>query len=184
VVDFRIGRCTPLLLSLLFTGAAMAETNWTSSAITPLPRPIYSVLGAAPACSGEVRIAAEVERVFDAFGRIGISAETLNRTSRTVGDALNLLGFSTVRQDYAVCADVCALVPLDATRITHVVAYVDNGPGTPFRTVPFGLWSDYVHWEGSIDTTHTDANGRYACARVRHWMTVERRVFLVVGYER
>lgn len=173
-----------LVVGLWLAGAAMAQTGWSTSAVATLPRPAYSVYGPTPGCSGQVLVDGSVRRALDAFGRGGLEPDAPSRASRAIGEALNLFGLDAVLQDHATCAEVCARVPLDATRIVHLVAYVDDGPGKPFRAVPINRWSDYVHWEPDVDTTRVDEDGRLVCARVRHWLDVDRRVFMVVGYER
>ncbi len=172
------------MIVLALGGGALSQSGWSTSSVVSLQSPAYSVYGATPPCRGTVLVDETVRGAFDAIGRGGLEAGEPSRASRAVGDVLNVFGLDAVLQDYATCAEVCARVPLDATRITSLVAYVDEGPGTPFRTVPFGRWSDYVHWEPDVDTARVDENGRLVCTRVRHWLDVDRQVFLVVGYER
>lgn len=183
MVEFQV-RLATFLIGLVLTGVAMADTGWATSAVVALPRPAYSVYGPTPGCNGQVLVDGTLRRVLDGIGRRGLEPGAPSRASRAVGDALNLFGLDAVLQDHATCAEVCARVPLDATRIVHLIAYVDDGPGKPFRTVPINRWADYVHWEPDVDTTRIDEDARHVCTRVRHWLDVDRRVFLVVGYER
>jgi hypothetical protein len=176
-------RLALLALGLWLAGTATAETGWSTSAVVSLSSPAYSVSGPTPPCSGRVLVDATVRQALDRFWRGGLEADAPSRASRAVGDALNLFGLDAVLQDHATCAEVCARVPLDATRITSLIAYVDDGPGTPFRTVPFGRWSDYVHWESDVDTTRLGESDRLVCTRVRHWVDFDRRVFMIVRYE-
>lgn len=184
MVDGRGHRLTQLVLGLWLAGTTLAQSGWSTSTVVSLPSPAYSVYGPTPPCEGRVLVDETVRGVLDAFGRGGLEPDAPSRASRAMGDALNLFGLDAVLQDHAICAEVCALIPLDATRVTHLIAYVDDGPGKPFRTVPFGRWSDYVHWEPDVDTRRVDESGRLVCARVRHWLDVDRRAFMVVGYER
>jgi hypothetical protein len=184
VADRRRRWLAPLVLGLWLAGVAMAESGWSTSAVVSLSSPAYSVSGPTPPCSGRVLVDATVRQALDRFGRGGLEPDAPSRASRFVGDTLNLFGLDAVLQDHATCAEVCARVPLEATRITSLIAYVDDGPGKPFRTVPFGRWSDYVHWESDVDTTRVDEGGRLVCTRVRHWLDIERRAFMVVGFER
>ena len=173
------------LVALGLPFAAHAETGWATSPVVALASPGYSVYGPRPGCGGAVLVDGAVRRVLDGIGRRGTEPDAPSRASRAVGDVLNLFGLDAVLQDHAVCADVCALVPRDARRVLGVVAYVDDGPGTPFRASPFDLWGEYVYWEPELDTTRVGDDGRSVCARVRHYLHgVERRAFLVVQYER
>ncbi len=175
---------TRVVLGICLAGSAMAQSGWSTSDVVSLARPAYSVYGPTPPCSGRVLVDESVRGLFDALGRAGVDPDAPSRASRAVGDALNLFGLDAVLQDYATCADVCARIPVAATRVTHLIAYIDDGAGMPFRTVPFDSWIDYVHWEPGVDTTRVDDGGRLVCVRVRHWLDIERRVFMVVGYER
>lgn len=172
-------------LAWLVAGRGAAETGWATSPVIVLPSPAYSILGGTPGCAGQVVVDGAVRRVLDAIGPRGPEPDGPSRASRAVGDILNLVGLRTVFQDHATCADVCALVPLDATRVLTALAYGDEGTGSPFRVQPFDRWGDYVYWEPVLDTARTDDVGRYVCARVRNYLHgVERRVFLVIQYER
>ena len=184
MVDRRRRRLAPIVLGLWLAGPSLAETGWSTSAVVSLPSPAYSVYGPTPGCSGRVLVDGTVRSALDAFGRGGLEPDAPSRASRVVGDALNLLGLDAVLQDHAICAEVCARIPLDATRVTSLIGYIDDGPGKAFRAVPFGRWSDYIHWESDVDTTRVDESGRLVCTRVRHWLDVDRRAFMVVGYER
>jgi hypothetical protein len=176
---------TLALVALLASGSARAETFWATSPVVSLPAPRYSVYGPTPGCEGQVLVDSAIRR---SLGRVGIPSvdpETNEpfRLARTIGEALNVVGMGTLLQTNAVCAEVCALLPLDASRVVSVIGYVTSVGTDAFVPQPFGHTGDFVRWMSGLDTTRRTADGRLACAEVRSW-SGERKVFLVVGYER
>ncbi|CAN5829311.1 hypothetical protein BH23DEI1_BH23DEI1_23830 [soil metagenome] len=176
-----------LLLSLgLLAATARAESGWATSPIVTIPSPDYSVYGPQPDCEGAVLVGHGIQRTLGPFGTVSDADGLVTHSplARTVGDVLNRVGMGTVLQSNAVCAEICAVVPHDATRITSLVGYVADADLVGFRPVVFGRRDEYFYWEPEVDTTRLTDEGRLVCTRVRNWLQFERRAFLVVGYER
>lgn len=172
------------LIASLTIGTAAAQVGWSVSPTLVIPGVRFSVLGGTPGCSGGTEVAAEVRRAVEGFGMRDPEAGTEpSRLSRTIGRFLNGLGLETMNQDFAECADVCATVPMTATRVTSLIGYVTLVGTDSFNTIPFNRFSDFVHWEPEVDTTRVTEGGRLVCATVRNWAQDPRSVFLVVGYE-
>lgn len=171
-------------LAVLTLGAAYGQSGWAVSPYFSVPGVEYSVLGAQPGCSGRAVVAREVRRAVEGFGlRAPEEGSEPTRLSRTVAGLLNDLGFETMNQDFAECAEVCAEIPLTATRVTSLVGYVTVVGGSAFVPVPFDRYTDLFHWQPDVDTTRLTADARLVCATVRNWGPSDRVVFLVVGYD-
>src|SRR5690606_16040500 len=178
----RVATCC--VVSALSFGTALGQNGWAVSPTVVVPGARYSVLGAYPACSGGIKVADEVRRAFEGFGlRSPEDGTEPSRLSRTVGRLLDGLGLETMNQDFAECAEVCATIPLAATRVTSLLGYVTVVDGDRFEPTPFDRYQYYVHWEPEVDTTRLSGSGRLVCTTVRNWSRDERSVFLVVGYE-
>lgn len=172
------------LLATTALGTARAQAGWAVSPYFVVPAAKYSVLGAQPGCSGGAVVASEVRRAVEGFGlRTPDEASEPSWLSRAVGDLLNGLGFETMNQDHAECAEVCAAVPLAATSVTSLLGYVTVVGSDRFVPVPFDRFTDYFHWEPGLDTTRLTAYSRLVCVTVRNWGPSDRTAFLVVGYE-
>lgn len=179
-----LAACLAVGLAAVALGAARAQSGWAVSPYVAVPRVEYSVLGAQPGCGGRAVVAIEVRRAVEGFGlRTPDASSEPSRLARAVGDLLNTLGFETMNQDYAECAEVCAAIPLTATRVTSLLGYVTVVGGSAFVPVPFDRYTDLFHWEPEVDTTRVGADGRLVCVGVRNWGPSERTAFLVVGYE-
>jgi hypothetical protein len=186
MTDGNRGAVSVAALVLLCGALAHAQTSWVASPLTTLSRTQYSVYGPAPECVGQLLVDSAIRRTLGRFGLPAVDADTGDptRLARTIGDAMNVFGLDTVLQTHAECAEVCAVVPLDAVRVTAVIGYMANGVNGPFAPQPFGQARDLFLWEADIDTTRVTDTGRLVCARARNWLNVDRHVFLVVGYER
>lgn len=173
-----------MLVTSLTLGTAFAQVGWAVSPYFTVPGARYSVVGAEPACSGSAIVASEIRRAVEGFGfRAPDDGAGPTRLARAVGDLLNNLGFETMNQDYAECAEVCAEIPLTATRVTSLLGYVTLVDTELFWPVAFDRYTDYFHWEPDVDTTRLTADARLVCAVVRNWGPASRTGFLVVGYE-
>lgn len=172
------------LVASLVLGSALGQSGWVVSPTTVIPGARFSVLGGTPGCSGGTEVASEVRRAVEGFGvRSPEAGSEPSRLSLSIGRLLNGLGLDTMNQDFAECVEVCATVPLTATRVTSLLPYVTYVGNQNFISVPFDRFSFYVHWEPDVDTTSVTEAGRLVCATVRNWAQDSRRAFLVVGYE-
>lgn len=169
----------------LLSGLTFAETGWVSSALVTIPKTSYSVLGPQPECEGQVVVDGSIRRIVEGLGRRtpDPATEPPNWASRLIGNAANLFGLDAVLQTYANCADVCALIPLAATRVTDLVAYAADNPDGNFYQVPWGRYYNWLYWETEVDTTQVSDEGRLVCVRVRNGGPFDSRLMLVVGFE-
>lgn len=168
----------------LLGGLTFAETGWVSSPLVTVAKTDYSVLGPQPECEGQVVVDSSIRRIVEGFGRRTPDpvTEPPNWASRLIGNAANLLGLDAVLQTYANCTEVCALIPLAATRVTDLVAYTADDDGR-FYLSPWGRYSNWLYWDPQVDTTNVTAEGRLVCANVRNGGAFDRRLMLVVGFE-
>lgn len=173
-------------LVLALVGSGRSQSGWAVSPVLLLPPPAYSVLGVAPGCDGGILVDSAIRRLVEGGGRRTPDpvTEPPSWLSRAIAETLNLFGTNSVLQDHANCTEVCALVPLEATRITNLVGYVALGPKAGFTAVPFDRLEVFFGWDPDVDTTRWTEDGRRVCARARNWYGAEdTKVFLVVGYE-
>lgn len=169
----------------LLGGLTYGEIGWVASPVVEVSKTRYSVLGSSPECQGQVIVDDTIRRYLEGFGMRTPDplSEEASRASRFIGNALTALGVAAVHQNYAVCADVCALVPLAATRVTTLITYAADGANGRYYQVPFARHFNWLFWEPEVDTTMVTADGRLVCVRVRNGADFDRRLFLVVGYE-
>lgn len=172
------------LIACLTFGAARGQTGWAVSPFVTVPATRYSVQGAHPDCVGRTTVNVEVRRAVEGLGLRTPDRESPPAPlSRAVGNLLQLVGIEAVRQDYAECTEVCAVIPLSATRVTNLLSYVTDAWTQEFRAMPFDRYIYYFHWEPEVDTTRLTESGRLVCAQARNWYQADRTAILIVGYE-
>ncbi len=179
----RIRNLLALVVCVCLAGSAKGQAGWAVSPVVVIPRPQLSVLGALPGCSGRVIVSGDLQSFLGGLGgALGSPGELPDWTLRLIAGALNLIGYDAILQDYAICAEVCAVLPLSATRVTRLIGYVSNVSSRGYAVVPIGHATAYFRWDSEIDTTRFGDDGRLLCVRARNW-SGDVRAFLVVGYE-
>jgi hypothetical protein len=182
-----VRRVVASLSALLLAATSLAVDGWSTSPTIVLPRTRYPVYGTPPPCAGVLLVD---ESVGGALARVGVRPVDATSGQPTpvalaIGRVMNTLGMGMMRQDHGTCAEVCAVVPLDATRVTALVGYASRGLRGPFHAEPFGHAGHYFMFDADVDTSRVTERGRLVCAHARNWdEDDDRRVFLVVGYER
>jgi hypothetical protein len=182
-----VRRVLASLLALLLVATSYAVDGWSTSSTIVVPRTRYPVYGTPPPCAGVLLVD---EAVGGALARVGVRPVDATSGQPTpvalaIGRVMNTFGMGTMGQDYGACTEVCAVVPLDATRVTALVGYASRGLRGPFQREPFGHAGHNFMFDADVDTSRVTEGGRLVCALARNWdEDDDRRVFIVVGYER
>jgi hypothetical protein len=174
------------LLAALGASAALAQENWSVSPTIVVPRARFHVYGDERPCAGVFLVDDGITNNLARIGHRPVDPATRqpSRLALALGLALDAIGLNTMGQSHAECAEVCAAVPADAQRITSIVGYASGRKGA-FVREPFGHGGSYFSFDAAVDTTRFVDERRLVCVVARNWDdTVERRVYLVVGYER
>lgn len=187
----RAATVAAALAAWLLAMPVVAAGGWSVSEIVRLEAPRYSISGATPGCVEEFVVerglrwlsvtAAAAAALVPGSERPAVIAE---RMTLAAGDLTYRLGSPMVLQRHAVCATLCAAIPIDARSVSDVRGYYANRPGEPFREVPIGVWGNFIRWDDDVDTTRVTDHARWVCLGVRNWMDAPREVFFVVRYER
>jgi hypothetical protein len=175
-----------LLVALAAVSAAFAQESWSVSPTVVVPRARHYVYGDERPCAGVLLVD---EGIMSNLARVGhrpVDPATgqPSRLALALGLTLDAIGLNTMGQSHAECAEVCAAVPADAQRITSIVGYASNRNGV-FVREPFGHGGSHFSFDAGVDTSRFVDGRRLVCVVARNWDdVVERRVYVVVGYER